>query len=218
VNLHLVDPKSELCAEWEKEFATLPNVTITQGKFEQVETYECLINAGNSFGIMDGGVDLAIARFFPAAPTNCQRYIVSHYAGEQPVGTSFITRTGNTAHPYIAHTPTMRVPENIAHTDNVYYAMRAALMAIKHWNGQPKNHYDPGASVPRDGSGYRINNALVMGLGTATGKVPYAKAAYQMALAYTSVLAPITTISWQAATRRHNAVRAMDISHQPVLP
>jgi O-acetyl-ADP-ribose deacetylase (regulator of RNase III) len=147
VNLHLVDPKSELCAEWEKEFATLPNVTITQGKFEQVETYECLINAGNSFGIMDGGVDLAIARFFPAAPTNCQRYIVSHYAGEQPVGTSFITRTGNTAHPYIAHTP-----------------------------------------------------------------------AYQMALAYTSVLAPITTISWQAATRRHNAVRAMDISHQPVLP
>jgi O-acetyl-ADP-ribose deacetylase (regulator of RNase III) len=215
-SLHLVDPKLELCEAWARHFATLPNVEITQGRFEEIEDYECLINAGNSFGIMDGGVDGFINQAFPTVADRAQRMIINQYAGEQPVGTSVLIPTGS-EHPfYLAHTPTMRVPETIAHTDNVYYAMRAALLAIQDHNKHAQ--HDVGESYPRSMNfkGFRIRKAVCMGLGTATGRVPFDKAAYQMALAYQSVLIPITQINWNEAKKRHNAVRALDIGHQPV--
>lgn len=48
----------------------------------------------------------------------------------------FIEGAGDEDHPYLAHTPTMRVPKPITGTDNVYNAMRTMLlhgrgMAIK---------------------------------------------------------------------------------------
>jgi len=49
-----------------------------------------------------------------------QERILQDYLGEQPVGTSIIVETGHHKHPFIAHTPTMRVPMPIATTDNVY--------------------------------------------------------------------------------------------------
>ena len=50
------------------------------------------------------------------------------------VGTSFIIPTKNKAHPFLAHTPTMRVPININGTDNVYISMKAMLEAVYRWN------------------------------------------------------------------------------------
>ena len=211
MKLILVDPKKELTENFERWFALLPNVEVVTGYFEEIENYECLINAGNSFGIFDGGVDLAIAKALPGVQSQVQRRILSEYAGEQPVGTSFISRTGAKEPYYIAHTPTMRVPENIAHTDNVYHAMRAALLAIKHHNQTAKHNVGDTHPKSMDFKGFRINNAVCMGLGTATGKVPYDKAAYQMALAYTSVAAPITEINWNEATKRHQAIRRFDM-------
>ncbi len=49
---------------------------------------------------------------------------------EQPVGTAFVTETGNSKHPWLVHAPTMRVPLIIDGTDAVYNATRAALLAI----------------------------------------------------------------------------------------
>lgn len=210
MNLHLVDPNDQLVEAWENSFAFLPNVTITCGLFEDVPEYDCLINAGNSFGLMDGGVDGAISRHFPRVSDYVQQHILRAYAGEQPVGTSFITLTADPDHPYIAHTPTMRVPESIRGTDNVYNALRAALLAIENHNRNSKNRYHRGAPLPRDGSRYQIEKVLCMGLGTATGKMPPHIAAHQMALAYSTVIAPITEINWSEAQRRHEAVRAMN--------
>lgn len=186
--LILVDPKSALCAAYRERFAGLPNVDIVQGRFEQLPEFDCMVSAANSFGLMDGGVDLAIIDFFGAElERRVQRSILEEYLGEQPVGTSLIVETGHPQHPYVAHTPTMRVPLSIARTDNVYLAMWAMLLAVRKHN----------QSEARP-----IKIVACPGLGTATGRVPVRQAAKQMALAYRHFLYPPITLDWTLATNR----------------
>src|SRR5688500_17584924 len=117
-----------------------------------------MVSAANSFGLMDGGVDLAITRFFgEQLMQRVQAHILQEYLGEQPVGTSFIVETGHPTHPFVAHTPTMRVPMTISTTDNVYTAMWAMLLAVH-------RHNRSSSSVP-------IRKVACPGLGTATGQV-----------------------------------------------
>ena len=189
----LVDPKPALCAVWHKYFDRLPNVEIVNGYFEQLPEFDCMVSAANSFGLMDGGVDLAIIRFFgDGLMKRVQERIIEVYLGEQPVGTSMIVETGHPNHPYIAHTPTMRVPMEIARTDNVYLAMWALLLAVRKHN---QSEQTP------------IKIVACPGLGTATGKVPANEAARQMALAYTHFLKPPYYIDWRFAGDRQEKIR-----------
>lgn len=188
MKLILIDPKAQLCEAWQKSFQNLPNVEITQGYFEQLPEFDCIVSAGNSFGMMDGGVDLAIANFFgQSLVKRVQERILSEYLGEQPVGTSIIVPTGNQKHPFVAHTPTMRVPQPIAHTDQVYSAMWGMFLAVYHHN-QTSNH--------------RIKILACPGLGTTTGKMAYDEAAEQMAMAYENFLNPPKAIDWMMVTAR----------------
>ncbi len=186
--LILVDPKLELCQCWEKAFQHLPNVEIIQGKFEKLSQFDCMVSAANSFGLMDGGVDLAIANFFGQDLVNkVQKQILEEYLGEQPIGTSLIVETGHIKHPFIAHTPTMRVPQPIAHTDNVYWAMWAMLLTVRKHNQQNSK---------------LIEIIACPGLGTSTGKMSFSEAAQQMALAYQNFLNPPTNLDWEVVTKR----------------
>lgn len=193
--LILVDPKEELCEAWRTSFEIYPEVEIINGRFEQVEAYDCMVSAANSFGLMDGGVDLAITTYFGSSlQSRVQQIILEHYNGEQPVGTSFIIETNHPSHSFLAHTPTMRVPMPINSTDNVYLAMKAMLQAVKRFN--------------RDGD--KIQTVLCPGLGTATGRVPVEEAARQMELAYRYHKNPPQTISWNSAVARHRSIIAGD--------
>ncbi len=192
VKLILVDPKPELCAAYHERFAGLPNVEIVQGRFENLPEFDCMVSAANSFGLMDGGVDLAIIEFFGAdLERRVQQRILEEYLGEQPVGTSLIIETHHPQHPYIAHTPTMRIPLAIARTDNVYLAMWAMLLAVRKHN-QSESH--------------PIRTVACPGLGTATGRVPIRRAAKQMALAYRHFLNPPSSIDWPLAMSRQQEV------------
>ncbi len=189
--LILADPKIELCDAWATAFHAYPEVEIFNGRFEQIPAFDCMVSAANSFGLMDGGVDLAITNFFgPALPASVQRVILARYNGEQPVGTSFIVATGHPAHSFVAHTPTMRVPMPIANTDNVYLAMKAMLQAVQDFNAEREY----------------IKTVVCPGLGTATGRVPAAEAARQMELAYRYHKNPPQEITWQSAAARHRAI------------
>lgn len=135
----LVDPKRELCLEWKKSFEGFSHVKIVHGKFESIKEYDCLVSPANSFGLMDGGVDLAIRNYFGMrVQYNVQKRIQKEYYGEQPVGTSVIVDTENEDHPFLAHTPTMRVPSDISKTDNVYNAFFAMLRAVANYNKKSK--------------------------------------------------------------------------------
>ena len=185
-HLILVDLNRRLCEAWRESFASYPEVEIINSRFEDVKEFDCMVSAANSFGLMDGGVDLAISNFFgPELQNRVQTHILERYNGEQPVGTSFITETNYPQHPFVAHTPTMRVPMSINGTDNVYLAMKAMLQAVKDFNTFEK----------------RIKRVLCPGLGTATGGVPNEIAAQQMALAYAYFKNPPQTISWISAAQ-----------------
>jgi O-acetyl-ADP-ribose deacetylase (regulator of RNase III) len=189
--LLLADPNAALCAAWAAAFQSYPEVEVVNGRFEQLPAFDCMVSAANSFGLMDGGVDLAITNFFgPALQARVQQVILARYNGEQPVGTSFIVETGHPAHPFLAHTPTMRVPMPIADTDNVYLAMKAMLQAVRDFNAD----------------GERIQIVACPGLGTATGRVPAPEAARQMALAYHYYKHPPQAINWHSAAARHRRI------------
>jgi O-acetyl-ADP-ribose deacetylase (regulator of RNase III) len=193
LKLILVDPVEEVCDAWTQNFEGLPNVKIVNGLFEHLQDFDCMVSAANSFGLMDGGVDLAIIQFFGfELMDRVQERILTDYLGEQPVGASFIIETGHAKHPFLAHTPTMRIPMRITRTDNVYRAMWAMLLAVRQYNLSSKRPM--------------IQTIACPGLGTATGEMPADEAARQMATAYRHFLEPPTLISWPYASTRHNAV------------
>ncbi len=189
--LILVDVDNKLCEAWNVAFADFAKVEVVNDLFQKVPEYDCMVSAANSFGLMDGGIDGAITGYFGhQLQTRVQQHILDNYLGEQAVGTSFIIETGHHNHPYLAHTPTMRVPMPINGTDAVYLAMRAMLLAVYQFNKVEK----------------RIHTMLCPGLGTLTGKVSPNDAAYQMALAYQTVVNPPDEINWRMAVGRQNAV------------
>jgi len=190
MNLLLFDINKDLCKEFEIAFKDLTNVTVLHSSLENLPDYDCIVSPANSFGLMDGGIDLAITRYFGTQlMERVQEYIIENYAGEQPVGTSFIIQTYHDMHPYLAHTPTMRVPMDIRNTDNVYQAMKAMLIATsKHRN---------------------IQTVACCGLGTATGRVPFDIAAKQMALAYKNFLNPPKRIDWNFAGNRQREIQQL---------
>lgn len=193
LNLILVDPNPILCSAFSRYFERLPNVQVIEGHFEKVHDYDCMVSPANSFGLMDGGVDAAITRYFgDELMSRVQNQILTEYLGEQPVGTSFIVETGHPQHPFLAHTPTMRVPMEIAHMDHVYVAMAAMLRAVYRHNQAAER---------------KIAMIACPGLGTGTGAVPPREAARQMALAYKNFLNPPTYISWSFASERQLEVR-----------
>ena len=91
MKLILADINAAMCRSWKIYFEGLPNVTIYQGYFESIPEYDCMVSAANSFGLMDGGIDLAISQFFGwELQERVQNRIIREWYGEQPVGTSMI--------------------------------------------------------------------------------------------------------------------------------
>ena len=188
MKLILVAPNPALCNAFQQHFQYLPNVEIVNNYFEWLPEYDCLVSPANSFGMMDGGIDAAIVRYFgDSLMERVQQQILQEYLGEQSVGTSLIVETGHPRHPFLAHTPTMRVPMSIAGTDIPYVAMWAMLLAVRKHN---------------QNSSKSIQTIACPGLGTGIGRVPYAEAARQMALAYERFLYPPKYLNCLVAAER----------------
>jgi O-acetyl-ADP-ribose deacetylase (regulator of RNase III) len=192
IQLILVDPNYDLYQAFQSQFNYLPRVEIAHCHFEQLPAYDCLVSPANSFGMMDGGMDADITKFFGITLMDrVQQRILDDYLGEQSVGTSFIISTGHPTYPFLSHTPTMRVPMKIIGTDIPYVAMWAMLLAVRQHN----------LSVGT--TGQQITTIACPGLGTGIGGIPPTEAARQMALAYDHFLYPPKFLNcFVAATRQ----------------
>jgi O-acetyl-ADP-ribose deacetylase (regulator of RNase III) len=189
----LVNPDPMFAPVFQKAFDDLPNSDVVVDEFQNLPEFDCMATAANSFGLMDGGVDFAVSTFFGRGlMKRVQQHILEEYLGEQPVGTSFIVETGHPKHPYVAHTPTMRVPMAIQMTDYVYLAMWTTLLAVRKHN------------LRSQGSIRTLACAI---FGTECGQVPYYEAARQMAAAYQNFLYPPKRITWDHAGKRQEQVR-----------
>src|SRR5882762_10351976 len=158
-----------------------PDLEVYLGSFETVPTFDCVATAGNSFGLMDAGMDLAVLRFFsPELQDAIQRRIIEDFCGEQPVGTAFIVETGRLDHPFVAHAPTMRVPMNISGTDHVYLATWATLIAVGRHNRVANR---------------RIETLVCPAFGAGTGGVAGVEVGFQMKLAWQHFKRPPAVIN-----------------------
>jgi len=159
----LCDINPSLCQEWSMAFAKLPGVNIVCDKFEHFQKTGCIVTAGNSFGIMDGGIDLAVREFYGVdIQKRVQAQIAHDFCGEMPVGSCAVVKTKKYDHPLVAYAPTMQRPMGVAGTMNAYYAMLATLIATRKVKGI----------------------VLIPGFCAGAGKMPTSIVARQMAAAY----------------------------------
>jgi len=193
IKLWLIHPQEEMCDAFRNRFEGLPDVTVIQSKFEDLPPHDCFVTAANAFGIMNAGIDAAVIRFHGEDLMHrVQSRIQEEYLGEQPIGTSFIESTGTPDYPFIAHSPTMRVPGSIEGTDKVYAATWASLIAVYRHKTNPQ--LSP------------IETVVFPAMGAGFGGVPFAEVARQMSVAYRHYLSPPHRMDWDMVANRQRAI------------
>lgn len=131
MKIYLLDFNINLTNAWSNKFKDMPNVEIVNDEFDRfVKKHcdlECIVSPGNSFGIMTGGYDGAITKYFGVMlMAVVQDYIKKHYDGCQPVATAFIVDIPKTKM-HLIHCPTMAVPTLIKDPQVVYDCTKAVL-------------------------------------------------------------------------------------------
>lgn len=189
----LIDAQPGLVTAWQQAFAEIGSIQILAGDYFQ-QPADAIVSPANSFGIMDGGLDLAIRDTLGYdVQSRLQEVIVEKYHGELPVGAAVIIETGHDRWPHLVAAPTMRIPESVSGTLNAYLAFRAVLVAVKNFNlsGGPR----------------RIDSVVCSGLATGVGGMTAQRCARQMLLAYKSVLGPAAIGRFESIHKFHAELR-----------
>jgi O-acetyl-ADP-ribose deacetylase (regulator of RNase III) len=132
VNLVLCAVEPPLADAWERFCGDLPFVSVHRGSIFDVAC-DAVVSPANSFGFMDGGIDLLYSRFFGwEIETRVQDAIKARHHGELLVGAAEIVETAHEAIPFLIAAPTMRVPMILRDTVNPFLAARAVLLLVKY--------------------------------------------------------------------------------------
>jgi len=185
MKIQLIDRNKGMCDQWNIYFKDCKDVVIHCGDFFSLKT-DCVVSPANSFGFMDGGLDLAITNKLGwQVQEKLQNQIIEKYSGELLVGQAELVQTEVEEIPFCISAPTMRVPLILRDTVNVYLASKAIFRLLKTEN--------------------RITTVSISGLGTGAGKVPYEVCAKQMKQAYTEVWLNKSSFphTWQEAQTSH---------------
>lgn len=114
-------------------FDGIENVNVVLGDITNYSC-ECIATCGNSFGIMDGGLDCVVNNCFDVEK-QVQHHIEKYYYGECPIGSSFIVKIqNNSKFKYLCYVPTMRILTDVSDTMNAYYAMRSVIVTCLNCN------------------------------------------------------------------------------------
>jgi O-acetyl-ADP-ribose deacetylase (regulator of RNase III) len=202
MKLILVDLKSQVVDAWKKLFQGYQAVEIAQGSIFDIQC-DAIVSPANSFGFMDGGIDMAISRHFGwHVQDRVQALIQSKHHGELLVGVADIVATDDPQIPYVIAAPTMRVPMLLEPTSvNVYLATRAVLLLTKYGS------FADGSAISEV-----VQQVAVPGMGTGVGGFPPTICAKQMKQAVDDVLRESFTYpeSWFEAQTRHQLLYGDD--------
>jgi O-acetyl-ADP-ribose deacetylase (regulator of RNase III) len=165
----LRDRNPDVVEAWRTEFAHAGDVEVSHGDIFDL-TADAIVSPANSFGFMDGGIDLVYSRRFGwGLQERLQELLQAEHDGELPVGQAVLVETGQDDIPFLISAPTMRVPMDVSDTVNAYLAFRAVIRCAREWNRTATR---------------RIESVLCPGLGTAVGRMPARGCAVQMHYAY----------------------------------
>jgi O-acetyl-ADP-ribose deacetylase (regulator of RNase III) len=127
----LVDRDARMVAAWREVLRDVHGVEIHHGDFFAHET-DAMVAPGNSFGIMDGGLDRTIVETLGVqVERRVREAIEARHHGELHVGCAEVVSTDDTRWPWLIYAPTMRVPDDASRSTNAYTAMRAILLAVR---------------------------------------------------------------------------------------
>jgi hypothetical protein len=102
MELHLVDRSSDLVREWGRAFSQFPEVIIELGDILEV-AHTALVSPANSYGYMNGGIDLAYRAFFGIEIEHAVQTKITQVAGPYlPVGQAILVETGHARIPYLS--------------------------------------------------------------------------------------------------------------------
>lgn len=194
MNLIFVDMQPEVVSAWKDHFNGYPQISVHSGSIFDVKC-DALVSPANSFGYMDGGLDMRISQFFGwHVQERLQELIRDRHHGELLVGVAEIVPTDHPRIPFVISAPTMRVPMILSDTVNVYLATRAVILLVLY------GRFPDGRAVNEN-----VKTVAVPGMGTGVGRVPPTTCARQMKAAVDDVLLKETGFpsSWHEAQIRH---------------
>jgi|SRR5271157_3638002 len=189
-----VDLQDEVVDAWQRFFSNEENVVVAQDSIFELEC-DALVSPANSFGFMDGGLDLRISEFFGwHVQERLQHLIQVKHRGELLVGLAEIIPTDHSSIPYVISAPTMRVPMILRReTVNIYLATRPVLLLIKYGT------FENGIPISD-----KVGTVAIPGMGTGVGKVPPDICARQMKHAFDDVECEFQfPTTWAEAQKRH---------------
>lgn len=182
----LVDRDPGIARAWREAFAEFVEVEVIEGDYFSREA-DAIVSPANSFGIMDGGLDLAIRDVLGyEIQRRVQRAIVERHHGELPIGCAELVPTGDARWPHLVVAPTMRIPERVAQTMNAYLAFRAVLLVCKRAS---------------------ISSVVCCGLATGIGLMEPRRCAIQMRLAFAHMAGVARIPSFAQIHAVHEALR-----------
>lgn len=167
--LVLRDTNPEMVMAWLDAFADFGPWSIGSDNILRLKG-DAIISPANSYGYMDGGIDLAYRNHFGLGIQNrLQRYLEEKFGSMLSVGQAILIPTSNEAIPHMIVAPTMERPTDVSKTRNAYTAMRAALAAVAEYNQRVS-----------ESGGQAVYRILCPGMCTGIGRMDPYESANQM--------------------------------------
>ena len=186
---------------WQSHCADLDSVEVHRGSILEAEC-DAVVSPSNSFGFMDGGIDMVYSRHFGwHVQERLQASIRELHHGELVVGSAEIIETDHESIPYLIAAPTMRVPMILSETVNPFLAARGSLLLVK--GGKFRSGPSKGKPISE-----AVKTLAFPGLGTGVGRVPPRICAQQVRAAIEEVVLGEHTFprTWADAQVRHQGL------------
>src|SRR5688572_3750948 len=198
MKIYLADIEPSITEAYEQFCGDLDFITIHRGSILTISC-DAVISPANSFGFMDGGIDMVYSQYFGwIVQQRLQSLIKKYHNGELLIGNAEIVETDKPHIPFVIAAPTMRVPMTLKNSVNPYLATRAVLLLIK------QGIFKEGNFINESISKY-VTSIAIPGLGTGVGGIGPNTCAKQVRAAIDDILLdkhqfPLT---WADAQEKH---------------
>lgn len=147
---------------------------------------DIIASAGNSYAMMDGGIDGSINCFLDRIESEIKKIIIMKYYGEMPVGTCLLYNVQDRCkkYKYLAYVPTMKVPCNVSDSINAYLSLRSILVQMMNEN-------------------LNLNSVCIPLFCAGAGEMSIEKICHQYDMALNSIVIDPSKLNWKDIWSTH---------------